>query len=82
MASEPEWWKVPSPRFWMKWGSSVKGARPSHWAPSPPIWGMPTSWPRRSPPSRATIVWQPMPMPTSSSGWARVEELCGQPEQK
>ncbi len=30
IASEPEWWKVPSPRFWMKCGSSVKGASPIH----------------------------------------------------
>ena len=25
-ASEPEWWKVPSPRFCTRWESSVKGA--------------------------------------------------------
>ena len=33
----PECAKVPSPRFWKKCRVSVKGARPTHCAPSPPI---------------------------------------------
>ena len=28
------------------------------------------------------MMWQPMPSPTSWSSSARVEMLCGQPEQK
>src|SRR2546422_9124168 len=36
-ASEPEWKKVPSPRFWKMCGVSVKGAIPTHCTPSPPM---------------------------------------------
>ena len=80
-ASEPEWWKVPSPRFWTRWLSSVNGAMPIHCAPSPPICVMPVISPLPSGFSR-TIVWQPMPAPTSVPSGAFVELLCGQPEQK
>ena len=80
-ASEPEWWKVPSPMFWTRWRSSVNGAMPIHWAPSPPIWVMPVISPLPSGFS-STIVWQPMPPPTSVPSGALVELLCGQPEQK
>ena len=37
MAIEPEWKRVPSPRFWNMWGISENGAIPTHWAPSPPM---------------------------------------------
>src|SRR5215216_110027 len=80
-ASEPEWWKVPSPRFCTRCRSSVYGAMPIHWAPSPPICVMPVISPLPSGLSR-TIVWQPMPAPTSVPSGALIEELCGQPEQK
>ena len=80
-ASEPEWWKVPSPRFWTRWVSSVKGAMPIHCAPSPPICVMPVISPLPSGLSR-TIVWQPIPPPTSVPSGALIELLCGQPEQK
>ena len=80
-ASEPEWWKVPSPRFWTRWLSSVNGAMPIHCAPSPPICVMPVISPLPSGFS-STIVWQPMPAPTSVPSGAFTELLCGQPEQK
>ncbi len=80
-ASEPEWWNVPSPMFWTRWRSSVNGAMPIHCAPSPPICVMPVISPLPSGLS-STIVWQPMPAPTSVPSGALVELLCGQPEQK
>ena len=80
-ASEPEWWKVPSPRFWTKCPSSVNGAMPIHCAPSPPICVIPVMSPRPSGFSRI-IVWQPIPAPTSVPSGVGVELLCGQPEQK
>src|ERR671916_12335 len=80
-ASEPEWWKVPSPRFWTRCRSSVNGAWPIHWAPSPPICVRPVISPLPSGFSN-TIVWQPMPAPTSVPSGALIELLCGQPEQK
>ncbi len=80
-ASEPEWWKVPSPRFWTRWLSSVNGAMPIHCAPSPPICVMPVMSPLPSG-FRRTIVWQPIPPPTSVPSGALTELLCGHPEQK
>src|SRR5215212_915409 len=77
-ASEPEWWNVPSPRFCTRWRSSVKGAMPIHCAPSPPICVIPVISPLPSGLSR-TIVWQPMPAPTSVPSGALSDELCGHP---
>ena len=81
MASEPEWWNVPSPRFWTKCSASVNGCMPTNWAPSPPICVRPVTVPLPSGESR-TIVWQPIPTPSSVSSGLLVELLCGQPEQK
>ena len=67
--------------FWTRWRSSVNGAMPIHCAPSPPICVMPVISPLPSGLS-STIVWQPMPAPTSVPSGALVELLCGQPEQK
>ena len=72
---------MPSPRFWTRCLSSVKGAWPIHCAPSPPICVMPVISPFPSGLS-STIVWQPMPPPTSVPSGAGSDELCGQPEQK
>src|SRR5206468_140902 len=55
-ASEPEWKKVPSPRFWKMCGVSVKGAIPTQWRASPPMWVSPIV--RRS--MRSAMPWQPM----------------------
>ncbi len=38
IASEPEWKKVPSPRFWNTCGVSVNDACPDQVTPSPPMW--------------------------------------------
>ena len=80
-ASEPEWWKVPSPRFCTKCATSTNGAAPIHCAPSLPICviALTRPWPW---PASITIVWQPMPAPTIASSGATVLVLCGQPEQK
>ncbi len=59
----------------------MNGAMPIHCAPSPPICVMPVISPLPSGLSR-TIVWQPMPAPTSVPSGALIELLCGQPEQK
>src|SRR5919201_1864757 len=56
-ARDPEWKKVPSPRFWKMCGVSVNGAIPTHWTPSPPMWVSPIV--RRS--MRSAMPWQPMP---------------------
>ena len=42
IASEPEWKKVPSPRFWNMCVISVNGAMPTHCTPSPPMCVVPT----------------------------------------
>ena len=57
MASLPEWKSVPSPMFWNMCGVSVKGAMPTHCAPSPPMWVTPMM-PRSMP---MAMPWQPMP---------------------
>src|SRR5437773_5811862 len=77
-ASEPEWKKVPSPRFWKMCGVSVKGAIPTHCTPSPPMWVSPIV--RRS--MRSAMPWQPMPALAIEPSGRTVERLCGQPEQK
>ena len=59
----------------------MNGAWPIHCAPSPPICVMPVTSPLPSGFS-STIVWQPMPPPTSVPSGALSDELCGQPEQK
>ena len=59
----------------------MNGAMPIHCAPSPPICVMPVISPLPSGFS-STIVWQPMPAPTSVPSGACTELLCGQPEQK
>ena len=59
----------------------MNGAMPIHCAPSPPICVMPVISPLPSGLS-STIVWQPMPAPTSVPSGALVELLWGQPEQK
>ncbi len=67
--------------FWKTWSTSVNGAWPIHWVPSPPIWVRPSTWlSGRS--DTVTIVWQPMPPPPSEPSGSTVERLCGQPEQK
>ncbi len=80
-ASWPEWKKVPSPMFWNRWGTSVNGAWPIHWLPSPPIWVSPvTALSVR--PDIVTMVWQPIPPPARDPSGTAVERLCGQPLQK
>ena len=59
----------------------MNGAAPIHCAPSPPICVMPVTWPRPAGLS-ITIVWQPMPAPTTASSSATVLLECGHPEQK
>ncbi len=81
-AAMPEWNRVPSPMFWMRCSSSTNGAIPNHWAPSLPIAVRPTMWPTRSGSINITMLWQPMPAPTSAPSGTFVDELCGQPEQK
>ena len=78
IASEPEWKRVPSPRFWNRCFVSVKGAIPTHCTPSPPMWVSPIV--RRS--IRSAIPWQPMPALAMEPSGSTVERLCGQPEQK
>ena len=82
MQSDPEWANVPSPRFWVKWGTSTNGSMPTHCTPSPPIWVLPISVPTRFGSMRVTRPWQPMPEPTSSPSGTLVPVECGQPEQK
>ena len=79
MASEPEWKKVPSPRFWNMCGVFVNGAMPTHCAPSPPMCVRPIV--RRSGIVSA-MPWQPMPAAAIEPSGTTVERLCGQPEQK
>ena len=38
MAMEPEWYQVPSPRFWKTWPRPVKREVAAQFTPSPPIW--------------------------------------------
>src|SRR3990170_307227 len=78
MASEPEWAKVPSPRFWNTCAVPENGAAPTQCTPSPPICVRPTVC--RS--MVRAIEWQPMPPPASEPSGTTVERLCGQPEQK
>ena len=78
IASEPEWKKVPSPRFWKRWFVSVNGAMPTHWTPSPPMCVSPIV--RRS--ISNAMPWQPMPALAIDPSGSTVERLCGQPEQK
>ena len=82
IASEPEWKKVPSPRFWTRCLRSTNGDIPIHWAPSEPMQVSPTRSPVRSGSMNATIAWQPIPPPTKVPGSTRVLVLCGHPEQK
>ena len=82
MASDPEWWNVPSPRFWNRCCSDTNGAIPIQLAPSPPIWQSPVMAPTRSAGIKAASAWQPIPAPTSEPSGTTVERLCGQPEQK
>ena len=65
---------MPSPRFWTKCRPSVNGARPIHCAPSPPICGMPTSWPRLPLARARPSCGSRCPTPTSSS--ARPASRC------
>ena len=74
----PEWKNVPSPMFWNMCGRSGEGARPIHWAPSPPMCEMLTA-PRSI---HRTMAWQPTPPPTTEPSGSVVERLCGQPLQK
>ncbi len=78
IAREPEWKNVPSPRFWKRCFVSVKGAIPTHWTPSPPMFVSPIV--RRS--IRSAMPWQPMPALAIEPSGSTVERLCGQPEQK
>jgi hypothetical protein len=78
MASEPEWEKVPSPRFWKMWFVSVKGAMPTHCTPSPPMCVIPTVFLSM----RSAMPWQPMPAAAIEPSGRTVERLCGHPEQK
>lgn len=80
-ASCPEWKKVPSPTFWNRCGTSVNGACPIHWLPSPPIWVSPTTALSLRP-DIVTRVWQPIPPPPIEPSGIAVERLCGQPLQK
>ncbi len=77
MARLPEWAYVPSPMFWKMCLTSVNGAMPIHCAPSAPMC-VPMTTLR---PIHIAIVWQPMPADTRLPAGARVELLCGQPEQ-
>ena len=73
---------MPSPRFWTRCASSVNGAMPIHCAPSPPICVMPVISPLPSGLS-STIVWQPMPAPTSvPSGRLRRSCCAGSPSRR
>ena len=75
----PEWNSVPSPMFWMRCSSSTNGAMPNHCAPSLPIAVRPTMSPTRSGSIISTMLWQPMPAPTSAPSGTLVDVLCGQP---
>jgi hypothetical protein len=80
-ASWPEWANVPSPTFWKTCPTSVNGAWPIHWLPSPPIWVRPRTcdsgrW------DSVTRAWQPMPPPPIEPSGSTVDRLCGQPLQK
>src|SRR3989442_11781865 len=80
-ANCPEWKYVPSPMFWKMCSTSVKGACPIHWAPSPPIWVRPvTSESVRD--ELVTNEWQPIPPPASEPSGTAVDRLWGHPEQK
>src|SRR3954453_15780103 len=81
MASEPEWWNGPAPGVWANGSDSVNGCMPTNCAPSPPICVIPVTVPLPCGAS-STIVWQPMPTPSSASSGLAVGVLCGQPEQK
>ena len=64
--------------FWNTCGRSLNGEMPIHDAPSPPMW-VKVSMPRSM---NMASVWQPMPPTTVLPSGARVEVLCGHPEQK
>ena len=81
-ASDPECRNVPSPMFCTKCSSDTKLCIPIQCAPSPPICAVPMILPTRLSSISITMAWQPIPAPTSVSSSARVDRLCGQPEQK
>ena len=64
--------------FWKRCVVSVKGATPTHCAPSAPMWVTPMM-PRSMP---MAMPWQPMPAEATLPSGTTVERLCGQPEQK
>ena len=80
--SDPEWAKVPSPMFWMKWSVPTNGSIPIQLLPSPPIWVMPMMLPTRAGSIIVTMPEQPIPAPTAEPSGTLVPVLCGQPEQK
>ncbi len=59
-------------------GTSTNGARPTHWAPSPPIWVIPMTFR----PMFIASPWQPIPPAAIEPSGTTVERLCGHPEQK
>ena len=77
IASRPECWYVPSPMLANMCGRSVNGARPTHGAPSPPIWLNV----RVASLVASAMVWQPMPAIAWLPSGSTVLVLCGQPAQ-
>ena len=74
----PEWKNVPSPMFWNMCGPVGEGARPIHWAPSPPMWEMLTAL-------RSIHSDHGVAADTAADDRTvgqLVERLCGQPLQK
>ena len=78
IAMEPEWYQVPSPRFWKTWPRPVKREVAAQLTPSPPIW-MSDEVSRSI---QLAMKWQPMPARAWLPSGTLVEVLCGQPEQK
>src|SRR5918997_891555 len=81
MASVPEWLRVPSPRFWMRCGSSTNGERPIQGTPSAPIGVGGSRCMSALRASKYMMPWHPTPPPTRAPAGATVERLWGQPLQ-
>ena len=78
IASEPEWYHVPSPRFWKTCLPPFQRWPTATGTPSAPICANPISLR----PIQPDMTWQPMPLAATDPSGTLVEVLCGQPEQK